>query len=664
GLAALEGEAGFISAFRDMFVWRETAWSTIVGYGAVAAAVVLLQITAVLSFNSFVIGTMLVVTTYLSYKGSVDKTDASNRYMEQMADLHLRTIEALAIAVDAKDEVTHDHVFRVQVYATGLARHFGLSASEVEALKAGAILHDIGKLAVPDYILNKPGKLTPAEFDEMKMHTVVGAEILERVSFPYPVVPVVRHHHERWDGRGYPDGLAGDEIPMTARIISVVDCFDAVREDRQYRKGMTREEACQFLRTNAGTQFDPRVVEEFLENLAQYEQEIAAHKHGQQPILTPTTQAGLSESALSAVPAAGLAQSSDEAPDYIKQITAAHSEVAALYEMAQTFNTSLNVSDVVKLTVDRIETLCGFTTCAIYLRQKEDDSAVAAYVFGENADRIRGRSLAAGHGIAGWVVINNRAMTNTDPMLDLANFLDDNRTGYRTVAVFPLANGADSIGALALYSSKLDSYSTDQLHLIESVSRLASTALQNAFLNEQTTTSAQIDALTGLPNGRALYAQFDQELAAAKAQGQPLTLLSLNISGMRAVNREFGYRSGDQVIGQVARVLLREIGESRVLSRIAGDEFVCLLSGADATDAASLGERVSAAISRLSLEVKQGQAARVGLSYGAAGYPAAGLTLDELLNAAKADSSNRANRQEPLPFSALDAPSNPYCQLA
>ncbi len=643
--------------------WTNYSWASLT-YGASASAAGLIY----LGIKQYGVGSLLAAgplvavvfaTCHFYFKQADERASAS----ERISKMHLATVEALATAIDAKDQITHDHVYRVQVYACGLARHFGLSAGEIEALKAGALLHDVGKIAVPDYILNKPGKLTAAEFEKMKIHTVVGAQILERVNFPYPVIPIVRHHHERWDGRGYPDGLKGEQIPMTARILTIVDCFDAVREDRQYRKGMTREEACQFLRTNAGTQFDPRVVEEFLENLAQYEQEIAVHKHGQQPILTPTTQAGLSESALEAVPAAGLAQSSDEAPDYIRQITAAHSEVAALYEMAQTFSTSLDVRDVVNLTVDRIESLVEFTTCAIYLRQKEDDSAIAAYVFGENAERIRGRSLAAGHGIAGWVVINSRAMTNTDPMLDLANFLDDNKTGYRTVAVFPLVNGADSIGALALYSSKLDSYSSDQLHLIESVSRLASTALQNAFLNEQTRANAQIDALTGLPNARALYAQFEREVTGEKAQA--VTVLSLSLSGMRAVNREFGYQAGDQVIAQVAQVLRREIDESRLLSRIAGDEFVCLLIGADASDAARAGERARAAINRFSLEVKPGQTARVGLSYGAASYPAGGRTVDELLASATEDSnSNRANRQEPLPFPALEALPNPYRQLA
>jgi putative nucleotidyltransferase with HDIG domain len=225
-------------------------------------------------FYAFIISVPILAATYFTYKVYLDRVETSNRHAEQMSEVHLKTIEALAIAIDAKDEVTPDHVHRVQIYATGLARLFGLSEPELEALKAGALLHDIGKLAVPDYILNKPGPLTPAEFDKMKVHTIVGAEILERVGFPYPVVPVVRHHHERWDGRGYPDGLRGDEIPMTARILTLSDCFDAVREHRNYRVAMTREQALEMLKEGSGTVFDPNVVRTFLEHLDEFETEI------------------------------------------------------------------------------------------------------------------------------------------------------------------------------------------------------------------------------------------------------------------------------------------------------------------------------------------------------------------------------------------------------
>jgi diguanylate cyclase (GGDEF)-like protein/putative nucleotidyltransferase with HDIG domain len=612
--------------------WSQYSWTSLT-YVASASAAGLIY----LSMNSYDIALLfavgpLVAIVYATCHYYFKQSEERARAAERISRLHLATVEALATAIDAKDQVTHDHVYRVQVYAVGLARRFGLGELEIEALKAGALLHDVGKIAVPDYILNKPGKLTAAEFDRMKIHTVVGAQILERVGFPYPVVPIVRHHHERWDGRGYPDGLKGEQIPLTARILTVVDCFDAVREDRQYRKAMTREQACQFLSDNAGKQFDPSVVEAFVTDLPVYEQEIAAHKGREQPLLTPTTQAGLSESALSAVPAAGLAQT-DTKPEYVKQILAAHAEVAALYEMAQTFSASLDVQDVVTLTVNRIERMVPFTTCTVYLRQP-DDSSLAAYAFGRNAEKIRSRSLAPGHGIAGWVVINGRPMNNTDPMLDLQGFLQDNETGYSTAAVYPLTRGEETIGALAIYASELDAYTSDHLYLLEAVSRLASTALQHAMLHEQTKASAQTDALTGLPNGRALYARFNDELTEAERNDQSLFVLCFNIAGLRAVNESYGYQTGDRVLTEVARRLRDTVGEVGMLSRIAGDEFIYLLKDYGRAQAINVGEQAQNQVTSLHLEVKPKQYVQVGLRVGVAEFPIDGESIEELLHAA------------------------------
>lgn len=641
---------------RPFELWRANyAWTSLTYIASASAAGVIylamLQYGLALLLTAGPLVAVIFATCHFYFKQSDERTKAT----ERISRIHLATVEALATAIDAKDEITHDHVYRVQVYACGLARHFGLGDLEVEALKAGALLHDVGKIAVPDYILNKPGKLTAAEFEKMKIHTVVGAQILERVNFPYPVVPIVRHHHERWDGRGYPDGLKGEQIPLTARILTVADCFDAVREDRQYRKGMGREEACEFLSGSAATQFDPGVVEAFLANLVTYENEIAAHKANQQPLLTPTTQAGLSESALSAVPAAGLAQTATDPPDYVKQIHAAHAEVAALYEMAQTFSASLDVQDVVTLTVNRVGRLIPFTTCAVFLRQP-DDSSLAAYAFGRNAEQIRGRSLSAGHGITGWVVINGRPMSNTDPMLDLSELLGNNDAEYRTAAVFPLTEGAETIGALALYSSELSSYSNDHLHLLEEVSRLASTALRHAMLHEQRQASAETDALTGLPNGRALYTRLDQELANATESGSSFTVLCFNLTGLRAVNEFFGYQAGDRMLAEVAGRLRHAVGESGMLSRIAGDEFICLLKDAGRDEAIKLSEQAQDWVCSFRLEVRPEQYASVGVNVGAADFPTDGQSIDELLHAASlatrnnnpSTTANRVASQQPV----------------
>src|SRR6516164_198279 len=219
---------------------------------------------------------------YRSYRLYLGKLEDEKRHVEEMANLHLRTIEALALAIEAKDHTTHEHLQRVRVYAIEVAKELGVSGPELEALHAAALLHDIGKLAVPEHIISKPGRLSPEEFEKMKIHTLVGAEILERVRFPYPVVPIVRAHHEKWDGSGYPLGLKGAEIPIGARILSAVDYLDALASDRQYRRAMPLKEVMQKLAAESGKSFDPRVVD-VLQKRYQHLEEMAIAKSAEDP---------------------------------------------------------------------------------------------------------------------------------------------------------------------------------------------------------------------------------------------------------------------------------------------------------------------------------------------------------------------------------------------
>ena len=255
----------------DGYLW--TWWSFL---GSGIATAIIYSAVSHLGWAYVLLSLPIIAATYWTYRIYFERINAKTREAEEMSRLHLATVEALATAIDAKDQTTHFHVRRVQIYAKGLGKLLHLSDVEIAALDAGALLHDVGKLAVPDHILNKPGTLTPAEFEKTKIHTVVGAEILGRVNFPYPVLPIVRHHHERWDGKGYPDGLKEEQIPITARIMSVIDCFDSIREDRPFRPGMSREDAIELLCGDAGTQFDPRIVDLFVEHLPRFEAEIAA----------------------------------------------------------------------------------------------------------------------------------------------------------------------------------------------------------------------------------------------------------------------------------------------------------------------------------------------------------------------------------------------------
>ena len=613
--------------------WRESfLWSSFSALAGAASACLIVKLITVISFYAFIISLPVITVTYFTYKVYLDRVDTSNRHAEQMADLHLKTIEALAIAIDAKDEVTPEHVHRVQIYATGLARLFGLSDPELEALKAGALLHDIGKLAVPDYILNKPGALTPAEFDKMKVHTIVGAEILERVGFPYPVVPVVRHHHERWDGRGYPDGLRGDEIPMTARILTVADCFDAVREHRNYREAMTRDQAIEMLREGSGTVFDPNVVRTFLEHFEEFEAEVRESCVEPHRIEPPSNMSNLRVSNI------------DSGPMVYERIRSAHREVITLYDIAQTIGTSLDLRDTFAVFASRLEDIVSYTTCVLFLVRPDSTDVEAMHVAGRYSEVFKGKGLPSGAGIAGWVVANRHSMHNCDPRLDFDALKVELPESYRTATVVPLMRDDVVLGALAMYSADLTSYTADHLRLMEAVAKLASDAIANAVHHERTETSALTDLLTGLPNARALRYRFEEEADRARRHRDGFSVLMMDLDGFKAVNDKFGHQAGDQLLRELSVLLLTHIRSSDFVSRYAGDEFVAILQVGQ-EEVQELADRIQRSIDRHDFGF-QGSKLFIGMSIGGATFGADGETLDELLlTADRAMYADKARRK-------------------
>src|SRR6266508_2745445 len=299
------------------------------------------------------------------------------RHVEEMATIHMNTIESLAIAIDAKDQTTHGHVRRTQIYASEMGKLLKVGDQELRALFAGALLHDIGKLAVPEYILNKPGKLTEAEFAKMKIHPTVGGDILKRVNFPYPVEDIVRFHHEKWDGSGYPKGLRAEKIPLVARIISVVDFYDATRCDRPYRKGMKREDSLALLQKMSGTAFDPKVVALFGKHVTEFDN-LIARDDIQEQVASENI-----DLLTKARPDAGLASDILGTPDDsqgFRSITQAQREVFALHEIAQTIGSSLNMNDTVTLISNKLRAIVPFDTCIIFVVDEKSGRAMAAHV--------------------------------------------------------------------------------------------------------------------------------------------------------------------------------------------------------------------------------------------------------------------------------------------
>ena len=554
------------------------------------------------------------------------RLSAKTRETEELSRIHFATAEALATAIDAKDQTTHCHVRRVQIYAAGLGEVLGLSKSDIAALKAGALLHDIGKLAVPAHIINKPGRLTAAEFEKMKIHTTVGAQILSRVNFPYPVTPIVRHHHEQWDGLGYPDGLRAEQIPITARIISVVDCFDSVREDRPFRRGMTRDEAIAFLLRGSGNHFDPNVVELFIKHLPRFESQIAAAGLPQQlPSNDKHEPFALTEVDMAQTRERGAYMAYD-------QIKSAHQEVYALYEIARTFGSSLDVRNTVEVLVDKVGHVVPFDTCVVYLYDEVKGHATPAHVAGRNAQALATRCVAPGEGVTGFALANRSPVNRLHPSLDFAGLEIEHE--YRSMASLPLFKDDMLLGALSVYSVELEQYSDDHMRLLETVTRLASDALSNAMHHAEAESNALTDPLTGLPNARYIALRFDEEASRARRTARPFQVVMLDLDDFKIVNDTFGHKVGDKMLREMGRIIQTQLREYDFLARYAGDEFVAIVQELVGNQVEDLRSRIETAVSEFSLHVRGDGHARVGISVGTATYGVDGETLDQLLVAA------------------------------
>lgn len=570
--------------------------------------------------SALTVGAYLFANAWLRLKAKTSEA-------EQLGKLHLATAEALATAIDAKDQTTHCHVRRVQIYAAGMGEVLGLSKNEISALKAGALLHDVGKLAVPAHIVNKPGRLSQAEFEKMKIHTTVGAQLMSRVDFPYPVTPIIRHHHEQWDGKGYPDGLMGEQIPITARVISVVDCFDSVREDRPFRRGMTRDEALAFLRRGTGTHFDPKIVDLFIENLARFEIQIAAQGLPQQSAPVDPLHDTL---ALSEV---DIAQTRDRGSFMAyNQIKSAHQEVYALYEIARTFGSSLDVEQTLSVLVDKVGHVVPFDTCVVYLYDEMKGYAVASHVAGRNAQSLSARCVAPGEGVTGFALANRSAMNQLHPQLDLAGL--DIQHDYRSMASLPLCKDQQLLGAISVYSTEMERYTDDNMRLLETVTKLASDALANAMHHAETESNALTDPLTGLPNARYLALRFEEEASRARRTGRSFQVVMLDLDDFKIVNDTYGHKVGDKMLREMARIIQAQLREYDFLARYAGDEFVAVVQELGAAQVEELRLRIEQAVNGFSLHVRGNRRARVGISVGTATFGQDGQSLDQLLVAA------------------------------
>src|SRR5271168_3855760 len=520
-------------------------------------------------------------------------------------------------------------IFRSYSVYLGLLAGEKKHVEEVAALRAAAVLHDIGKLAVPEHILSKPGRLTVEEFEKMKIHPIVGGEILEQVRFPYPVVPIVRAHHEKWDGSGYPQGLKGDEIPIGARILSVVDCLDAVASNRKYRKALPLDEAMAVVAAGAGTQYDPQIVEILQRRYVELER-MATKQTAERAKLSVDLKVANGKA-----PASGLERSipiprsgNGTSVDFLASIAAARQEVQMLFELSHDLGNSLSLDETLSVLAVRLKHLIAYDSIAIYA--STNGELLPQYVGGNNFRALSSLRIPVGSGISGRVAENRKCIVNGDPSLEPGYVSDSSVAGaLRSALSIPLEGTDGVVGVLTLYRAELDAFSRDQLRILMAISSKLALTMQNALKYRVAEDSATTDYLTALPNARSLFLHLDSELARAKRSNTALTVFVCDLDGFKQVNDRFGHLEGNRVLRLFADKLKETCREYDYVARMGGDEFVLVMPGLSAEAVTKKEAQLGLLAAAAGREVCGHDV--VSLSVGEAFYPDDAVDAEQLL---------------------------------
>lgn len=438
-------------------VWKSRFAVLSLGYFASGSAAYLLTLLSQhLSVVALIAVIPLLAVINLAMRSWTGRIEDAEQHVATLDKLYLSTIGALSTAIEAKDGVTSGHIHRVQHYAMGLAKAVGnLDDQTLKAIQAASLLHDTGKLAVPERILNKPGKLTPAEFETMKLHVDAGADILSSIDFPYPVVPIVRAHHENWDGTGYPNGLKGVEIPIGARVLSVVDCYDALTSDRPYRAAMSDEQALAIIRARRGTMYDPVVVDTF-ERVCRDIEPFVVKPQLQKAIKQINRSAAAVPAVADAMsPVTSLPSNTPEGPDTLH----------ALANLARIVSGRPSATDVASMIWAHVRHVAPNASCAFFLNESSRDAVAVKFVAGEASTALQGIEIKLGERLTGWVAENQQPIINSEAQLDLgpeAAFV-----GLHYCLSLPLVSDGQLAGVLSLYSR--DAFTPEQAHTLQRV---------------------------------------------------------------------------------------------------------------------------------------------------------------------------------------------------
>ena len=588
------------------------------------------------------------------------QVEIEKHHAEDVASLHLRTIESLALAIEAKDHTSHKHLQRVRVFAVEIAKDLDFSEDEIEALRAAALLHDIGKLAIPEHIINKPGRLTPEEFEKMKIHTLVGAEILERVAFPYPVAPIVRSHHERWDGAGYPDGLTGEQIPRGARVLAAVDCLDALASHRQYRNAMSLEAAVEKVASMSGSAFDPAVVEVLQRRYQEMEQMVQSDSMAAGTATAPpptSMEFGVDGEATENFEHPALIPRASSDSDFLSSIASARQEAQTMFELSQDLGNSLSLGETLSVLSMRLRKMIPYDSMVVFLLK--EGRLLPELVSGDNFRLLSSLNLDMGEGLCGWVAENRKPIINGNPEAEAGYVIDPVKfTTLRSILAVPLEGLNGVVGVLAMYRADRDAFSADHLRILLAVSSKIALSVENALKYQQAEDSATTDYLTGLPNARSLFIHLTRELARCRRTGTGIAVMVCDLDNFKQVNDLYGHLEGDNLLKDFSGRLKETCRGYDYVARMGGDEFVLVAPGLSPEDSIEKANRLH----QLAVEGGRKISGRdlVGLSVGTAFCPQDGFDVERLLSEAdrRMYSMKKVHHAEPSSVGDATTPDN------
>jgi diguanylate cyclase (GGDEF)-like protein/putative nucleotidyltransferase with HDIG domain len=596
-------------------VWKTSfGWLSLNYFGGASVAFLLVGYNRTINLGYIGAIIPLLLVLYFTFNAAMGRVEDADKHVEQINRLYLSTIETLAMAIDAKDQVTHGHIRRVQIQATSLAREVGVrDEALLKAIEAAALLHDMGKLAVPEYILNKPGKLTDAEFEKMKLHASVGADILSAIDFPYPVVPIVRHHHENWDGTGYPAGIKGTEIPIGARILAVVDCFDALTSDRPYRPRLADEEALAIVKDRRGTMYDPMVVDTFFKFHATTPAEIVRQGPPSDVLNTIARSRRSNPSAATAAPS---------------QVTASANEMLAVYELARAIAGHASLADAGDVIAKHLGRLIPSSLCVFFLYDALTGELEARHVVGEHSSHVRDFRIPLGQKLSGWVAANRQTIANSDASLDFGGQREPAVQQLKSCLSTALVSNDELVGVVSLYSPEAVGFSDDHKRIIEAVACQIAHTLKTAVEFDRT---LRTDVLTGLPNSE----QLEQFVGTEITRNAEFTLLLIDVVELKQLNSVYGRLVGDESLQHIARHATAGLRVADILFRHGSDELVAILNDTDLDAAERVGERIRAQVLANPLLIAPDTSVSLDVDIAAVSSPIDGNTLITLIQTAR-----------------------------